>query len=69
MKIEFEPLEANDTSHPFWGQPGYRGMDGGDVKITFENGNQYEFCLQDLMFYIVHRSYGGGYFGIKKKNN
>ena len=35
-------------------------MEGGDTKITLDNGKSYEFNVQDFMFYVIHRSYGSG---------
>lgn len=68
MQIEIEELESSKSNGSFWDGVGYRGMNGGEMKITFSNGNVYNTSLQDIVFYIVHRSYGKG-FTKKIKNN
>lgn len=68
MEVEIEELIPNKTNHSFWGGIGCRGMDGGCIKISLDNGNNYKFNLQDFVFYVVHRSYGKGFTKkIKKK--
>lgn len=61
MKIEIEELFPSKGNGAFWGLPARRGMKGGKVKIELNNGNEYDFNLQDFVFYVVHRSEGKGY--------
>ena len=67
MKIEIESVEVANTTQSFWGQKGYRGMDGGTVNITLGNNSEYQFNLQDFVFYVVHRSEGEGFTKVIKK--
>lgn len=65
MKIEIESVISNNNSRPFWGNKGWRGMDGGNISVILSDGAQYNFQIQDFVFYVVHRSLGEGY--TKKK--
>lgn len=58
MKIEIEELVSAKSNGSFWGTAGRRGMKGGEVTIALNNGNEYEFNLQNFVFYVVHRSVG-----------
>ena len=60
MKIEVEQLISTGKNSFLWDMKGSRGMEGGDTKITLDNGKAYEFNVQDFMFYVIHRSYGSG---------
>ena len=53
-------MSSNNNSHPFWGNVGCRGMDGGNIAVTLSDGSQYSFQIQDFVFYVVHRSIGEG---------
>lgn len=58
MKIGIEELVSAKSNGSFWGTVGRRGMKGGEVNIALDNGNEYEFSLQNFVFYVVHRSEG-----------
>ena len=60
MKIEIDELHPTKKSLEFWGDAKQRGMDGGNVKIWFDNGNCYTFYIQDMVQYFVHRTHGNG---------
>lgn len=67
MKIEIESVEIVNSTQSFWGQKGYRGMDGGSVSIILGNDSEYQFNIQDFVFYVVHRSEGAGFTKVIKK--
>lgn len=67
MKIEIESVEIANTTQSFWGQKGYRGMDGGKIAVKFDNDSEYQFNVQDFVFYVVHRSEGEGFTKVIKK--
>lgn len=67
MKIEIESVEVANSTQSFWGQKGYRGMDGGAVSIRLGNDSEYQFNIQDFVFYVVHRSEGAGFTKVIKK--
>ena len=45
MKIEIESVEVANSTQSFWGQKGYRGMDGGSVSIRLGNDSKYQFNM------------------------
>jgi hypothetical protein len=61
MQIEIEELVSTKGNGAFWGHVKRRGMNGGHVQIKLNNGNNYEFNLQDFVFYIAHRTAGKGF--------
>jgi hypothetical protein len=58
---------SNNNSHPFWGNKGSRGMDGGNISVILSDGVRYDFQIQDFVFYVVHRSFGEGHTKKDKK--
>lgn len=61
MQIEIGELIPNKNNHDFWSRADNKGMKGGHINISLDNGNQYEFDLQYFVYYVVHRSYGKGF--------
>ena len=68
MKIEIDELVSTKGNGAFWGCVGRRGMKGGEIKFSLSNGNEYKTSLQDIVFYIVHRSEGKGLTNNIKKH-
>ena len=65
MQVTVGDIRFNDNGTSFWETKGGRMMAGGDVKITLDNGEKYEFDIQSFAFYVITRSYGKGF--TKKK--
>ena len=42
-------------------------MEGGSVSIRLGNDSEYQFNIQDFVFYVVHRSEGEGFTKVIKK--
>ena len=61
MQIEIEELVATKNYGFLWDSKKLRGLDGGEVKVTLNNGKAYSFSVQDFVEYVVHRGQGKGF--------
>ena len=67
MQIEIEQMIATKNYGCFWDDKKLRGLYGGNVKVTLNNGNGYTFSVQDFVEYVVHRGTGNGFAKRNKK--
>lgn len=67
MKIEIEELVSAKSNEEFADYELQSGLQGGNIYITLNNGNCYEFTMQKFVDKMIHRTYGKGFIKNIKK--